>query len=91
MASVKIFGQRGKHAAPFVDLGCQAGSIQLRVLGQDAVAGLVAEETHIFAWTDAGEGDSGEMLRVGDDGVERELGRVGSIAEPVRRLAWPVL
>ena len=49
LAGVEVFGERGEHLAPLVDLRFEAFGFQLRGLGEDSLVGFVAVQAHVFA------------------------------------------
>src|ERR1017187_9327536 len=83
IAGVEVAGERFQHFAPRVHLGFQARGLQLGCPGQDSLVRFVAVETHLPAGANVGEGDGGKMGRVGDNGVERQLLLLGTVAKPV--------
>jgi hypothetical protein len=91
VAGVEVLGEPGEDLAPILDLVGKAFGIQFGGLGQDTVAGLETAEAQFVAGTDGGERDRGELRLVGDDGVERKLGRVGRGPSQSAGLAAPVL
>src|ERR1035437_523548 len=83
---MEVFGQFRQDAMPLLHLSSQVFGLEPGAFGQDAGAIFVALDTHALAAANVGEGDSSEMRRVGDDGIERQLRFVGPLAKPLGRL-----